>query len=99
MQKLIMLYEWNISTDEERKIQGANIGEDIQINVPMTPAVFQADGYYILAFSSYSAIPEAYCKRFAMVETDMESIAFEIDVLSHILGVKPILQIDPFANT
>ena len=82
MQKLIMPYEWNISEEETEAIQRCNVGEDIKINTSMTPAVFQTDRHYIFAFTSNTAVPKEYFKRFAMVETDMERIRLEIEVVS-----------------
>ena len=98
MQKLIMPYEWNLSEMEKERIQATNVGKDIKINEPMTPAVFQADGYYIFAFSSDSTVPKEYFERFAMVETDMERITLEVDAVFRLLGEAPKLLIDPFSD-
>lgn len=91
-----LLYTWDLTAEEEAMIENSSLGDQLSINAPLLPAVFQDENdYCLLAFSDEEMITEEYLSEYAIVKDTLDSVVVKMIAVSRILGKMPLLVIDP----
>ncbi len=99
MDRLFMLYVWDLSEKATSETEAAEIGHTVHIDESMLPAVFQTDNeIYLFAFTSEEEIPKEYIKDFAVSEASVQSILLEMCAVEKLLVRTPNLMINPFSD-
>lgn len=85
--QLYMLYTWDLSEEQKREIENANLGDNLTIDEPLLPAVFEDEkGHFLIAFLADEKVSDDLRNEFAVAKVSMARVAVEMEAVKRIDG-------------
>lgn len=90
--KYYCVYDWDLTEEEQKKFESAEIGDEIHIETPMVPVVIdEGEGYFIGMYTDEAEIPEEFKKektvRLERIESFIISCKASATVLKEDVGL------------
>lgn len=93
------VYDWDLTEEEQKKFESAEIGDEIHIETPMVPVVIDdGEGYFIGMYTNESKIPKEFKKEKTIQLERIESFIISCKASATVLKEDVGLIINPYSS-
>lgn len=97
--KYYCVYDWDLTDEEQKKFESAEIGDEIHIETPMVPVVIDdGDGYFIGMYTDEAKIPEEFKKEKTIQLERIESFIISCKASATVLKEDIGLVLNPYSS-
>ncbi len=96
--KYYCVYDWDLTDEEQKKFESAEIGDEIHIETPMVPVVIdEGDGYFIGMYTDEAEIPKELIKEKTVQLERIESFIISCKASATVLKEDVGLILNPYS--
>lgn len=93
------VYDWDLTEEEQKKIESSEIGDEIRIETPMVPVIIDDEGgYFIGMYTDETEIPEEFKKEKTIKLERIESFIISCKASATVLKEDVGLIVNPYLS-
>lgn len=97
--KFYYVYDWDLTEEEQKKFESAEIGDEVHIDTPMVPVVIDdGDGYFIGMYTDKTKIPKELKKEKTVQFERFEAFIISCKASATVLKEDVGLVVNPYSS-